>query len=134
MVRSWISRIRKESGCPKRGQSHRHARLNSVSLNVECLEDRLAPSGATVDPGVQGLNQIDHFVIVYQENWSFDSLFPFYPGANGIANAVNADGSLKVPQLDKSGNPISVLPAVLGPDGKPDPRFPTNMLPQPYDA
>src|SRR5262249_85422 len=36
--------------------------------------------------------------------------------------------------VDKNGNPISVLPAVLGPDGKPDPRFPTNLPPQPYNA
>jgi acid phosphatase len=80
------------------------------------------------------LNQIDHFVVIYQENWSFDSLYPNFPGANGIANALNPDGSLAVPQVDKSGKPITSLPPVLGPDGKPDPRFPTNLPVQPYDA
>ena len=97
-------------------------------LLVEGLEERWQPSGA------QGLAQIDHFVIIYQENWSFDSLYPDFPGANGIANAVNPDGSLIVPQVDKSGNPLTRLPPVLGPDGKPDPRFPTDLPVQPYDA
>ena len=92
------------------------------------------PTPAVSSTDAQTLDQIDHFVVIYQENWSFDSLFPNFPGANGIANAVNPDGSLKVPQVDKSGNPIATLPPVLGPDGKPDPRFPTNLPVQPYDA
>ncbi len=33
------------------------------------------------------LPQIDHFIVIYQENWSFDSLYPSFPGANGLANA-----------------------------------------------
>jgi acid phosphatase len=28
--------------------------------------------------------QIDHFVVIYQENWSFDSLYGLFPGANGL--------------------------------------------------
>jgi phospholipase C len=103
-------------------------KTRSVQLGLETLERREVPSG---DPVLAG---IDHFVVIYQENWSFDSLFGFFPGANGIANATNSDGSLIVPQLDRNGNPITTLPAVLGPDGQPDPRFPTGMLPQPYDA
>ena len=33
------------------------------------------------------LNSIDHIVVIYQENWSFDGLYGSFPGANGIANA-----------------------------------------------
>jgi phospholipase C len=84
--------------------------------------------------GDAALNQINHFIVIYQENWSFDSLYGFFPGANGIGNAVNPDGSLKTPQVDKAGNVLTSMPAVLGPDGKPDPRFPTNLPVQPYDA
>jgi acid phosphatase len=90
--------------------------------------------GSTSSGDNATLNQIDHFVVVYQENWSFDSLYPFIPGVNGIANAVHADGTLTIPQVDKSGNPLSVLPPVKGPDGNPDPRFPANLPPQPYNA
>jgi phospholipase C len=28
--------------------------------------------------------QIEHFVVIYQENWSFDSLYGLFPGANGL--------------------------------------------------
>ena len=33
------------------------------------------------------LAAIDHIVVVYQENWSFDALYGSFPGANGIASA-----------------------------------------------
>ena len=48
-----------------------------------------------------GLRRIKHIVVIYQENWSFDSLFPDFPGANGINNATT-------PQVDKQ----SSLPGV----------------------
>src|SRR5262249_32258238 len=103
-------------------------RRRNPAPRLEVLEDRLQLSGSSP------LDKIDHFVVIYQENWSFDSLYGFFPGANGIANAVNPDGSLKVPQVDKNGQPLTSLPAVLGPDGKPDPRFPSNLPVQPYNA
>ncbi len=49
---------------------------------------------------------IDHFIVIYQENWSFDALYGNFPGANGIANA----SSISTNQLDRlSGNPIASL-------------------------
>src|SRR5213594_4365418 len=30
------------------------------------------------------LNKIKHIVVIYQENWSFDSLYGLFPGANGL--------------------------------------------------
>jgi acid phosphatase len=38
---------------------------------------------ATFDP-LAGLDSIQHIVVVYQENWSFDALYGSFPGANGI--------------------------------------------------
>jgi acid phosphatase len=52
----------------------------SVQLTLDRLEDRLTPSA---DP----LQNIQHFVVIYQENQSFDGLYGSFPGANGIANA-----------------------------------------------
>jgi phospholipase C len=112
-----------------------HCRTKAY-LRVEQLEDRnmLSASGLE-NSAIEGLkNNIDHIVVIYQENWSFDSLYGFFPGANGIANATNPDGSLIVPQVDKNGNIITTLPAVKGPDGNPDPRFPANLAAQPYNA
>ncbi len=36
---------------------------------------------------VAALHSIRHIVVIYQENWSFDSLYGLFPGANGLANA-----------------------------------------------
>ena len=32
----------------------------------------------------RNLKQIDHIIVIYQENWSFDSLYGLFPGANGL--------------------------------------------------
>ena len=49
---------------------------------------------------------IDHVIVIYQENWSFDGLFGKFPGANGIANASAAS----IAQTDKDGKPYATLP------------------------
>jgi phospholipase C len=58
----------------------------------------LSPSGPT------GLNKIEHFVFIMQENRSFDSYFGTYPGADGIPADVALldpwDGSLIKPYHD----------------------------------
>ncbi len=52
----------------------------------------------------QPLNSIDHIIVIYQENWSFDALYGSFPGANGIANA----SSNSLNQIDRlTGNSIS---------------------------
>jgi phospholipase C len=105
---------------------------STVQLGIEQLEER---SLLSADPTTLAAfdQNINHVVVVYQENWSFDSLYGFFPGANGIPNATNPDESLKVPQVDKNGNVITTLPPVKGPDGQPDPRFPTGLPAQPFD-
>jgi acid phosphatase len=86
------------------------------------------------DPGARALDRIDHIVVIYQENWSFDSLFGLFPGVDGLANALDGNGNPLFPQLSKTGIPIATLPQVKGPDGTPDPRFPANLPPKPYDS
>jgi len=74
---------------------------------------------------------IDHVVVIYQENWSFDSLFGKFPGANGIANALET-----VRQVDRAGQHYAALPASIDnsrPPGAPDPRIPTNLPVKPFD-
>ena len=64
--------------------------------------------------------KVNHIVVIYQENWSFDGLYGRFPGANGIANA--SPESLN--QVDKSGVPLSAAP--LPTNGKQiDPSFAT---------
>jgi phospholipase C len=80
----------------------------------------------TVDfqpPSVQDLllrKRIQHIIVIYQENWSFDSLYGQFPGANGYQNGFDT-----LPQLDKSTgyrNYVYVTPQPL--NGGPDLRFP----------
>jgi phospholipase C len=68
---------------------------------------------------------IDHVVVLFMENRSFDHLFGLYPGADGLAN-------YKGKQTDKNGVAYATLPQPLGRDGKPDPRFPTDLPNAPF--
>ena len=44
---------------------------------------------SSAQPG--GLQQINHVIVIYQENWSFDSLYGKFPGANGLSRETPAD-------------------------------------------
>ena len=50
--------------------------------------------GAAGDPGNgehKKLDKIQHIVVIYEENHSFDNLYGNWPGVNGRANAVPAN-------------------------------------------
>src|SRR5262249_36954272 len=49
------------------------------------------------------LRPIKHIIVIYQENWSFDSLYGLFPGANGLANSSAAS----LNQTDRFDNPLS---------------------------
>jgi len=77
------------------------------------------------------LDKINHIIVIYQENWSFDGLYGSFPGANGIANAGE-----KTIQVDKDGKPFAFLPRPLDTSTKPaipDQRFPEKMQAKPYN-
>jgi phospholipase C len=107
---------------------------------LEVLESRLQLSASPVSPPApapaptpaqaSSLEQIDHFVIIYQENWSFDGLYGLFPGANGIANATDSSGALlpQYQQVDKNNNPITTLP-----NPSSDPSVPGGLPAQPFD-
>lgn len=46
--------------------------------------------GGTHSAGPEGLKKIDHILVVYLENRSFDNLYGLFPGANGLAQADGA--------------------------------------------
>lgn len=77
------------------------------------------------------LDRIEHIVVIYLENRSFDSLFGSFPGANGLDNALNAPS-----QVDEYGQPYKILPRVMDAEHKPatlDTRFPTYLPNSPFD-
>jgi phospholipase C len=49
------------------------------------------------------LRPIKHIIVIYQENWSFDSLYGLFPGANGLANSSAAS----LNQTDRFDNSLS---------------------------
>lgn len=99
-----------------------------TSLRIVALVAAMAtllPANAHTEP--KGLSRIEHIVVIYLENRSFDSLFSLFPGANGLAKAKNA-----AKQIDEYGRPYKTLPAVM--DGKQiDSRFPDDLPNQPFD-
>jgi phospholipase C len=66
----------------------------------------------------EGIRQINHIVVVYMENHSFDNLYGEFKGVNGIQNARKGN----FVQVDEGGKPYTYLPEI--------PRnnaFPTNL-------
>ena len=47
------------------------------------------------------LSDVEHIIVIYLENHSFDNLFGFFPNADGIAAA----GATKI-QVDRTDTPI----------------------------
>lgn len=84
-----------------------------------------AALGAEAVKPVPGLEKVNHIVVIYLENRSFDNLYGTFPGANGIANAGAA-----ATQVDKEGQPLKALPAAINNNLKPeitDARFPAEL-------
>jgi acid phosphatase len=102
----------------------RAARLAGVLIVLAVL----FASCATPPPrGPRGLDAVQHIVVIYAENRSFDHLYGLFPGANGIANATPAQYT----QVDRDGTPLPHLPAVWR--GKaPSPEFPTDLPNRPF--
>jgi phospholipase C len=74
---------------------------------------------------VPGLEKIKHIIVIYLENRSFDHLYGFFPGANGIK-----DAGVAATQVDRDGAPYERLPAVMNTKFNPpipDTRFPFDL-------
>jgi len=54
-----------------------------------------AQPGSSLDSQLR--SKVNHIVVIYQENWSFDSLYGQFPGVNGLANGFDT-----LPQVDKA--------------------------------
>ncbi|WP_246104162.1 acid phosphatase [Mucilaginibacter corticis] len=80
---------------------------------VGCKKDK----GSTT-PVKNSINDVKHVVVIYMENHSFDNLYGSFSGANGLSNATAANTT----QVDATGTPYTVLPAIPN-----SPAFPTNL-------
>ncbi len=76
------------------------------------------------------LKKIEHIVVIFEENRSFDNMFGLFPGANGIFNAGAA-----AHQAKRDGSLYQFLPPVKDTNKKPaiiDPRFPAELPNAPF--
>jgi phospholipase C len=91
------------------------------------LEPPHPPPGPGPAP-THALDRIEHFVVIYLENRSFDHLYGELPGAEGLEAARRAP-----PQIDERGLPYVTLPRVFDPDrNAPDLRFPADLPNRPF--
>jgi phospholipase C len=97
-------------------------RAAALALALGTLSCASAPP-----PAKATLASIEHIVVIYAENRSFDHLYGLFPGANGIADATPEQYT----QVDYDGTPLPHLPPVWK-DGAPDPRFPRNLPNRPF--
>src|SRR3954470_23788050 len=85
----------------------------ALTLSIGCARDEGKPAraeGAALaassapnnKPGDFG--KLEHIVVIYLENHSFDNLYGEFPGANGLSSA-----SGHARQVDRSGTAYSVL-------------------------
>jgi phospholipase C len=91
-----------------------------------CQEQNvLTPAGAPAadrsSVKVPGIERMQHVVVIYLENHSFDNLYGEFAGANGIANAGAA-----ATQVDGTGTPFATLPMKAGSP------FPTTLDNKPF--
>lgn len=89
-----------------------------------------APADTTGEPDFAGesddaaagpMGKIHHLVVIYLENHSFDNLYGFFAGANGLSS-----GSLSNTQRDLAGNVYATLPQTLASP------FPADLPNQPF--
>ena len=84
----------------------------------------LAPA-VTIAARAATLSDIDTIVVIYAENRSFDNLYGFFPGANGLANLKPADYQ----QVDRDGSLLKELPPIWGGITKDVPQEKTAHMP-----
>ena len=96
-----------------------------------CCIAAAAPASCTAPIAADsraGLAKIDHIIVIYAENRSFDNLYGLFPGASGIAEATPAQYT----QVDHDGKPLPHLPPVWKGKDDPDTAFPRNLPNRPF--
>jgi phospholipase C len=97
--------------------------LGTLSIAAALLGESGSAVAREDDDGVE---RIGHIIVIHQENWSFDSLYGLFPGADGLANSFGVIAQADV----KASPPYSALiyqtPSPLtGSQAVVDPQFPS---------
>ncbi|MGH2564518.1 MAG: alkaline phosphatase family protein, partial [Ginsengibacter sp.] len=90
--------------------------INVTSLKIInkwsslCILTGLITLGFTSCTKKYQLKDVNHVVVIYLENHSFDNLYGQFDGANGLPDALKD----KITQVDSTGKPYEFLPPVMG--------------------
>lgn len=109
--------------------------FRKIALGTSLLAVSIGANSCFADEPKADLNSVEHIIVIYMENRSFDNLFGFFPNADGIAAA----GATKI-QVDKNGRPYDFFPRVMQDyyderhlkQFRIDQRFPANLPNQPF--
>ena len=84
-----------------------HSLCAGIILLLSCCSS--ASYAAKPHPAAKPtVNDIEHIVVIYAENRSFDNLYGLFPGANGIKQATKEQYT----QIDHDGKPFKELPPI----------------------
>src|SRR5438445_4581795 len=122
------------SGNPNAIMKPRQLFIDAVKRTTAALTATaifVGPTGVTLaNPPNHGrqnsehaVQRLQHIIVIYQENWSFDSLYGQFPGANGLQHGFDT-----LPQYDKTTNYTSLIYHTARPlnNGVADPNFPSS--------
>src|SRR5437764_13844442 len=84
---------------------HRVFGLGSLAAAVSLTLLAIGASGAGASRGGDQMRKINHIVVIYEENHSFDNLYGGWEGVNGRANA-DAAHTTQVIQSDAVAPPV----------------------------
>lgn len=98
-----------------------------AGLMLAACSTARAPGPQVSKASDEQLQQIQHVVVIYAENRSFDNLYGMFPGANGVANATAEQKT----QLDHDGKPLPTLPPVYS-HGHADLKYPQGLPNGPF--
>ena len=100
-------------------------RLALATAAVPALGFVSACTDSTSPPSRASLSKINHVVVIYMENHSFDNLYGSFPGADGLSSP---SALAMAKQIDTTtGLPYTTLPQVTGSP------FPTTLANAPFD-
>ncbi len=113
-------------------------RLTQVYLLPLALPALITGCGSSANmntnpPPAQDLTRINHFVVMYLENHSFDNLYGSLTGAEGLLSTAAKNAP---PQINLTGAVYATLPQPLDTNQSPpvpDTRFPANLPNAPFD-
>ena len=77
-----------------------------------------------------GLDKLEHIVVIYAENRSFDNLYGLFPGANGIANATA--GAERRSSTTTASRSATAAAGVEAGTSEPDSRVPARVPNRPF--